>query len=340
MRLRPDDDALAFAASVHDLLRDVCDAEALRAAWDAPDGRVPRLWKRLADVGVTGLTVPERYGGAGVDLSWALQVFTVAGERAVPEPLVETLAAAQVLTAVGGEVGDEWLPRVADGSAVLALGLEPGGLVPAAEPAELLVLADADALWALPAAAVQVSPRAAADKGTRLGQVAWSRDDALARIDPAHAGPVYDWAAVATAAQLVGVGAAMLDMAVRYAQQREQFGRAIGSFQAIKHQLADVYVALSFARPVVRRAAWSVVAELPTRARDASHAKHAASVAAGRAARTALQVHGGIGYTFEHDLHMWLKRTWTLSSLWGNAAQHRARVAAAVLEDGVVGRVP
>ena len=340
MRLRPDDDALAFADSVHELLRDVCDTDALRAAWDSPDGRVPGLWKRLADVGVTGLTVPERYGGAGLDLTWALPVLTAAGHAAVPEPLVETMAAAQVLGRAGGAVADEWLPRVADGSAVVALGLEPGGVVPAAELADLLVLADGEALWALPAAAVQVRSLPAADKGVRLGEVTWSRDDAVARIDAGFAGAAYDWVAVAVAAQLAGVGGAMLDTAVRYAQQREQFGRAIGSFQAIKHQLADVYVALSFARPVIGRAAWSVVNDLPTRARDASHAKHAVSVAAGRAARTALQVHGGIGYTFEHDLHMWLKRTWTLSSLWGNAAQHRARVAAAVLGSDVAARVP
>jgi alkylation response protein AidB-like acyl-CoA dehydrogenase len=99
----------------------------------------------------------------------------------------------------------------------------------------------------------------------------------------------------------------------------------------VKHQLADAYVATSFARPVVHRAAWSVAGNLSSRSRDASHAKHAASVAAGRVARTALQVHGGIGYTFEHDLHMWLKRTWTLSALWGHAAWHKDRVARSVL---------
>ena len=152
--------------------------------------------------------------------------------------------------------------------------------------------------------------------------------------------PVFDWAVVAVAAQLVGLAEAMLDMAVAYAKTREQFGVAIGSFQAVKHQLADAYVATSFARPVVGRAAWSVARDLPTRSRDASHGKHAASVAASRVARTALQVHGGIGYTFEHDLHMWLKRTWTLSALWGNAQWHKQRVSRALLEEGTHTRVP
>lgn len=340
MRLRPDDDAVALAAAVGELLDDVCDRPALRAAWDSPDGRVPGLWKRLADIGVTGLTLPEAFGGGGVDLTFALPVLSVAGAHAVPEPIVETLAGAQAVAAAGGAVAGEWLPRVADGSAVVAFAPAGSEVVPAAEQADLLVLGDSEGGWLLPAAAVTVGPAPSVDKGVRPGSVSWSRSDALGRVDVDRIDAAGDWVAVAAAAQLVGLGGAMLDMAVAYAKQREQFGRAIGSFQAVKHQLADVYVALSFAQPVVRRAAWSVARELPTRARDASHAKHAASVAAGRAARTALQVHGGIGYTFEHDLHMWLKRTWTLSASWGNAAWHRARVVAAVLSEGQRTRVP
>src|SRR6059058_64865 len=330
MRLRPDQDALDFGAGVGQLLEQQCDAEALRAAWDSADGRVPGLWKRLADIGVTGLTVPEEHGGAGMDLIWALPMLTAAGRAAAPEPLVETLAAAQIVAAAGGALASEWLPPVADGSAVLAVGPGPTGVVSAAASAELLLLADDEAVWALPAAAVSVQQLPSVDTGVRLATVEWSTNDAVARIDSQVGESAYEWAVVATSAQLVGLAEAMLDMAVRYALQREQFGKPIGSFQAIKHQLADVYVGVAFARPVVNRAAWSVTRSLPSQARDASHAKHVASVAAGRAARTALQVHGGIGYTFEHDLHMWLKRTWTLSALWGNERWHKDRVARAV----------
>src|SRR4051812_16202834 len=343
MRLRPNQDALDFGGSVGELLEQQCDAEALRAAWDSADGRVPGLWKRLADIGGTGLTVPEVHGGAGLDLTWALPMLTATGRAAAPEPLVETLAAARIVTAAGGALASEWLPRVADGSAVLAMGPGPTGVVSAAAAADLLLLADDDAVWALPAAAVSVQQLPSVDTGVRLATVEWSPKDAVARIDPQVAQHVaasaYEWAVVATSAQLVGLAEAMLDMAVRYALQREQFGKPIGSFQAIKHQLADVYVGVAFARPLVNRAAWSVTRSLPSQARDASHAKHAASAAAGRAARTALQVHGGIGYTFEHDLHMWLKRTWTLSALWGNERWHKDRVARAVLGEGTI-RVP
>ncbi len=125
-------------------------------------------------------------------------------------------------------------------------------------------------------------------------------------------------------------------MSVRYAEQREQFGKPIGSFQAVKHQLADGYVDNAFALPVVHRGAWSVARGLPTAGRDASHAKLAATRAAERAARTALQVHAGIGYTYEHDLHMWMKRTWALSAAWGGPAFHRGRVAATLGATGGV----
>src|SRR4051812_1420447 len=339
MRLRPNQDALDFGGSVGELLEQQCDAEALRAAWDSADGRVPGLWKRLADIGGTGLTVPEVHGGAGLDLTWALPMLTATGRAAAPEPLVETLAAARIVAAAGGALASEWLPRVADGSAVLAMGPGPTGVVSAAAAADLLLLADDEAVWALPAAAVSVQQLPSVDTGVRLATVEWSPKDAVARIDPQLTQSAYEWAVVATSAQLVGLAEAMLDMAARYALQREQFGKPIGSFQAIKHQLADVYVGVSFARPVVNRAAWSLAHALPTTSRDASHAKHAASVAAGRAARTALQVHGGIGYTFEHDLHMWLKRTWTLSALWGNERWHSERVARRVL-GGETTRVP
>jgi alkylation response protein AidB-like acyl-CoA dehydrogenase len=341
MRLRPDDDAMEFAGSVRELFDRACDVDALRAAWDSDDGRVPGLWERLAEVGVTGLTVGEEHGGSGMDLTAALPVLVESGRAALPEPLVETLAAAHLLECVGGDIAARWLPRVVDGSAALALGPGPTGLVSAAVHADLLLLSDDEgSVFAVESGAARVSPLPSVDTGVRLATVEWAEADAAGRLDGVDAGAAFDWAVVAVAAQLVGVAGAMLDMAVDYAKTREQFGVAIGSFQAVKHQLADAYVATSFARPVVSRAAWSVARDLPTRSRDASHAKHAASVAATRVARTALQVHGGIGYTFEHDLHMWLKRAWTLSALWGNATWHKNRVAESVLSGDLTTRVP
>ena len=119
-------------------------------------------------------------------------------------------------------------------------------------------------------------------------------------------------------------------MAATYAKERHQFGRPIGSFQAVKHLLANARVALEFARPATYRAAWSLAAAQPTLSHDASMAKAMASDAAELAARVALQVHGAIGYTWECDLHFFLKRTWALTRAWGDAATHRRLVLAQV----------
>jgi alkylation response protein AidB-like acyl-CoA dehydrogenase len=222
---------------------------------------------------------------------------------------------------------------------VLALGDRQTPLVLAAPWADLFLLADGSGVRAVERDDVSVSPAPSIDRGVRLGAVAWDAD-AGTSLDGSDAAAAYDVACVAAAAELVGLAQAMLGMSVRHAQQREQFGKPIGSFQAVKHQLADVYVDIAFALPVVHRAAWSVARGLPSRGRDASHAKHAAGGAAERAARTALQVHAGIGYTYEHDLHMWMKRTWTLTGQWGDTDHHRARVAAAVLGEHPPPRVP
>jgi alkylation response protein AidB-like acyl-CoA dehydrogenase len=129
---------------------------------------------------------------------------------------------------------------------------------------------------------------------------------------------------------LVGLGQAMLDLTVGYVSERQQFGQPIGSFQAVKHHLADAALALEFARPVVWRAAWSIAHDAPTRARDVSMAKAMASDAAELVGRKALQCHGAIGYTVEADLHLYLKRTWALARTWGDTAHHTDRVAAAL----------
>jgi len=331
MRLLPDIDALDFAASVRALLVDAADSDALRTAWDDADGRVPGLWKRLAEVGVLGLTVPEQYGGSGADLTSALPVLVETGRAAIPEPVVETMVGGALLAQAGGDVAAQWLSKVVAGDAVLAVGLGPGDLVPAAPWADLFVVRAADGgVRAIPAAEVSVTARQSVDGGRRLADIEYAAD-AGSLLSGADADFGFDTGAVAVAAQLTGVAEAMLDMAVTYAKNREQFGAVIGSFQAVKHQLANAYVALAFAKPVVARAAWSVSQSLPTGSRDASHAKYSASRAAQQTARTALQVHAGIGYTFEHDLHMWMKRTWSLASQWGGDAWHRDRVAAAVL---------
>jgi alkylation response protein AidB-like acyl-CoA dehydrogenase len=145
--------------------------------------------------------------------------------------------------------------------------------------------------------------------------------------DPAAVDLALDRGAFGAAALLVGLGQRMLDLTVAYVTERRQFGVPIGSFQAVKHHLADAVKELAFARPAVYRAADSLAAGADTRARDVSMAKAMASDAAWFVGRQALQCHGAIGYTVEHDLPLYLKRTWALSKAWGDPAWHRSRVA-------------
>ena len=323
MRFSLTDDQQLMGKAVRELLERECGPEALRAAWDG-GGRVPGAWQRLAELGVLALLVPSERGGMGGDEVDVVPLLEEAGRVALGEPLIGTLAAVSV-------VDRDWSTRIASGDAVVAVGAGPGDLVADAEVADLLLLERDGALYAMPRDAVTVEPATAVDTAARLARVTWESTGAT-RLD-AEPDDVFDRAALDASAQLVGVAQGMLDMAVRYAKEREQFGKPIGSFQAVKHQLADVYIGIEFARPVVLRAAWSVARSLPSRGRDVSHAKHAATEAAQRAARVALQVHAGIGYTYEHDLHMWLKRAWTLAALYGTASWHRARVARAVLDE-------
>ena len=147
---------------------------------------------------------------------------------------------------------------------------------------------------------------------------------------PADTARAFEFGALATAAQLVGAAQAMLDMSVDYAKQRTQFGRVIGGYQAIKHKLADVLIAVELSRPLVYGAALSLANASADTARDVSAAKAAASDAALLSARAALQTHGAIGYTAEHDLSQLLLRVQALRSAWGDPSSHRRRVLEAL----------
>ncbi len=157
----------------------------------------------------------------------------------------------------------------------------------------------------------------------------------LFEVEPAQAlgaaaEDAISYGTLASAALLLGAGRGLLDAAVAHAKTREQFGKPIGSFQAVKHGLADVLIALEFARPLAYAAAIALDRGAPTADRDVSAARVASADAARLAARTALQVHGAIGYTSECDLSLWLAKVRALSSVWGTQAEHRATVLAAL----------
>jgi alkylation response protein AidB-like acyl-CoA dehydrogenase len=180
-------------------------------------------------------------------------------------------------------------------------------------------------------AATVLTPVATVDRARRAATVDWQpAPGSQVADDPAAVALAFDRGAFGTAAVLVGLAQRMLDTTVAYVTERRQFGVPIGSFQAVKHHLADALKELAFARPAVYRAAHSLATGADTRARDVSMAKAMASEAASFVGRQALQCHGAIGYTVEHDLQLYLKRTWALAATWGDASWHRDRVARAI----------
>jgi alkylation response protein AidB-like acyl-CoA dehydrogenase len=329
MRFAFTEDQLLFQQAVRDLLTKECPPSAVRQAW-GPAPRVTEMsrWQKLAEMGLVGLLAPATGGGLGlseVDLALPLEE---CGRAALPEPILETAAVAVPLLVAAG---DRRVESVAAGELAVAVGLAgTGAAVSGAQTAGLLILQDGDELHAIEPENAVIEPVASLDPTRRLAAVTWTRGPS-SRLDlpPAAAGAAFDRGALAAAGFLVGLGDHMVELASDHAREREQFGQPIGSFQAVKHLLADALLRIDFARPVVYRAAWSMAQAHTTveiRGRDVSMAKAYASDAATRAARVALQVHGAIGYTWEHDLHLWMKRAWALASAWGDAAWHRRRV--------------
>jgi alkylation response protein AidB-like acyl-CoA dehydrogenase len=284
------------------------------------------VWGRLAEAGVLGILVPESHGGLGLDELSMVLVMEELGRAAVVGPVMETAAiVAPVLRDAGKAT--QWLGPIARGEAVATVALEQAPYALDADVADLLVVERDGALLLAPRDAVTLAPQTSVDGARRLFAV-----EVRGNAEPL--GPsagALDRGALAASAQLLGLARRMIDMTVDYAKTRTQFGSPIGSFQAVKHHLANALVKLELARPVVYRAAYSVAREDADRALHVSMAKAFASDAGALAARVALQCHGAIGYSFEHDLHLFMKRAWALAASFGDAAWHRRRVADAVL---------
>jgi alkylation response protein AidB-like acyl-CoA dehydrogenase len=339
MDFRFSDEQLNFQSSLRKALERECTVEAVRAAWESETGRSKQRWAQLAELGVLGLLVPEAHGGLGMGESDIVLVLEEIGRAALPEPVLETAAVGvPLLRELGGPLADTWLPKVVAGDAILTVGHAVNPFVADAHVADLLLVPHKGELHAVPREHARLVRQPCSDPSRRLFRVDWTpgASTRAAQGEPVHRllAAALDRAALACAAQQLGVAQQMLDLGVRYACERQQFDRPIGSFQAIKHHLANVAVRVEYARPVVYRAACAVAEAAPTRAVDVSHAKVTASDAATFAAKTVHQVHGAMGYTWECDLHIWMKRAWALDVTWGTNAWHRARVAAAVL-DGI-----
>jgi alkylation response protein AidB-like acyl-CoA dehydrogenase len=312
----PDAEREQLRAALREVLRDACPPATVRAAWNGDDQTIRELWQALGRVGMFGLLVPEQNGGFGGREPELAVVMEECGRFAVPGPVLEqvTIGAPALV-----ESRDHRGEAAVDGRLVLT-ALEPG-------TDYVRWGSEADVILAPTAAGWRVGEYGDGT-GSTLNRLV---DRSVSLLSVPRAGssdkpepPVRP--ALGVAAELLGVAARLLEMSVEYAKVREQFGRPIGSQQAIKHHLATTWVAIEHARPVVFHAARAAANQEPAASRDVSFARVMAWRAADQACRTALQVHGATGYAWEHDLHLWLKRAWALELMWGTTAWHRRRV--------------
>ena len=335
------DDQLAFREAVSRFLMTEAAPEMLRDVWETDAGRSPELRNKIAEQGLTGLSVPEDCGGLGMDdVAWALMTQEL-GYYAIPDSLADTAyVASGLLAGLGDGVNGraDWLAQVAEGSIRIAVGHPVNPLVADAHLADLLLLAHGDEVHAVPRQLADVIANPSIDASRRLSQVVWEPSSAT-RVAAGEAGralwaQTLDRGALAVAGQSLGLAQRMLDLSVDYVAQRKQFGKPIGSFQAVKHHLADVATKVEFAKPVLYRAAHALAQGARDAAVHVSHAKLVCGEAAWLAARHGIQVHGAMGYTWEVDLQMFMKRAWALDASWGDRAFHKSRVAGFVLADG------
>ncbi|MFD0002678.1 acyl-CoA dehydrogenase family protein [Streptomyces sp. NPDC127178] len=312
MRFLLDPEQRAFAHSLDSMLTAAGTPSVVRdwSRGEHASGRA--LWSRIAEVGVFALAVPEGYEGLGPRPVELVLAFVELGRHAVPGPLVETVTAAALLAELP-DPAKRLLPALAAGEAMATLAWQAPYALDGDAATTRLALTP-DGLYLSPG---HGPVRLSLDPARRLTPVEPGGE--LLSPDPPTAQALAH-ARLATAAQALGVGLALLDRTVGYVKQRTQFGAPIGSFQAVKHRLADAKTGLEFARPLLFGAALTMAPA------DIAAAKVTACEAAYAAARTALQLHGAIGYTAEYDLSLWLTKARALRTAWGTPDLCRAEV--------------
>jgi alkylation response protein AidB-like acyl-CoA dehydrogenase len=320
------DDQHAIKRTAHELLEARFKPERVRELAESKSYD-EGAWKEMCELGWAGIFIGEEHGGQELGIVELIIIMEELGYALAPVPFLSNAAAGLAIEHAGtDEQKARWLPGLASGELRGTVGRWQDGearLVPDAEAADVIVLAGADQGFVLERSAAEVEAFDALDATRRFGRVRAEGGDPLAG-DP---GPALDRICAALAAENVGVGQRAMEMAVDYARERKQFDRPIGSYQAVSHRCAQMLLEVEGARSAAYYAAWCADAEPESLTRAASMAKAYASDAGWRVCTSSLQVHGGIGFTWEHDLHFFLKRAKTNALMFGSAAEHRERVA-------------
>ncbi|MSO36656.1 MAG: acyl-CoA dehydrogenase [Acidimicrobiia bacterium] len=319
MRFAFTTDQLALRDAVREMLVKECPSSEVRSAWSNANGRTAGTWDALMGMGVLEALVPEAAGGLGLSVLDLVLVCEEVGRVALPEPFVEhALVAAAV---------------VGSGHGSMSALVGPAALSVYADSVDAVLVEDDERLLLVAREGLVLERQSSVDHTRHLFTVDWSNTEATTEVGgPRECADAFDRAALGNAATLLGLAQNLLDVTVDYTATRSQFGAPIGSFQAVKHKLADVRIALEFARPLIYRAAYSLSVDDIDRSIHVSMCAAQVADAASLAVRHALQCHGAIGYSDESDLHMWMKRVWALQRAYGDPAWHRERVARAILD--------
>jgi alkylation response protein AidB-like acyl-CoA dehydrogenase len=325
------DEQREIKSTAHDFLASRFKPDKVRELAEAESPYDDALWAEICELGWPGIAISEEHGGQGLGTVEAVILAEEMGYALAPSPWLSNLSAAFFVEAAGSdEQRSRWLPGMASGSERGAVALTPPSastqIVGAASGVAVLVLNDGDGATLVEPAAAELERLDLIDTTRAYFAASASGGDPL----PGDASVPADRSAVVLAAELTGVAQRALDMAVAYAKEREQFGRPIGAYQAVSHRLAGMLWEVEESRSLAYYAAWAADAEPETLPLASSMAKARASDAASAVTHEAIQTLGGIGFTWEHDVHFFLKRARVSAQLLGTAREHRERVASLV----------
>jgi len=320
------DEQREIKSTAHEFLASRFKPEKVRELAEAESPYDDTLWREMCELGWLGITISEEHGGQGLGMVELVILQEELGYALAPSPFISNAVAGLLIQDAGSDDQKaRWLPGIASGEARGAAALTPEEepIVGAAGGAAVLVLNDGEGGRLIEAASASLERLDLVDTTRAYYRVSSEGGDPLA----GDVAPAVDKAMVALAAEQVGIAQRALDMAVAYAKEREQFGRPIGAYQAVSHRLAGMLWDTEEARSLTYFAAWAADAEPDGLPLAASMAKARASDAATSVTNAALQVFGGIGFTWEHDLHFFLKRATVGAQMLGTPRRHRERVA-------------
>ena len=323
------DEQREIKSTAHEFLGARFKPEKVRELAESDSPYDDAIWKEMCELGWPGIAISEEYGGQGLGVVELIILLEELGYYCAPAPFISNAYAGAVIEEAGSDDQKQaWLPGIASGEARGAgeIACDPDPIVGAAGGADILVMANGEG-------ARLVKPDEA--EMERIDMIdttrAYFRVKAEGGEDlPGSVATSTRVGQIAAAAELVGIAQGALDMAVAYAKERQQFGRPIGAYQAVSHRLADMLWEVEEARSLTYSAAWAVAGDPDLLPLAASMAKARASDAATSVTHNAIQTFGGIGFTWEHDIHFFLKRARVMSQMMGSARAHRDNVATLV----------